>query len=351
MLDVLLDLRLASYRGGGIARYARELHAALASLPDIHVTALRTRRDATTDATALRIRTPPHHRLESWSIPIEIGFSRNRYDMFHATDFIAPHVRGVPSVATVHDLAYIDWPDDLAPDALRYYRQLERSKERTAAWIAPSEWTANSLVEHYRIPRDTIHVIPHGVPTDLYSQTIVPRSDRGNYLLAVGTVEPRKRYDLLLDALAIDPSLPRLIIAGATGWNATATEHRLRSMQRVTRETGVSDERLRELYRTALALVFPSRAEGFGLPALEAMASGTPVISSGGGALIEVTATAALTVADPAPESWATAMRKLVDDPLCWQELSDAGRDQAALFSWQSSARLTAAVYHSIARR
>lgn len=351
MLDVLIDLRLAAYRGGGIARYARELHAGLTGVQGVHAVALRSQRDHVTDANALRIRTPPHHRFEAWAVPTEVAISRRRFDVIHATDFIAPYFPGTPTVATVHDLALHDWPEDLAPDALRYYLHLERSKERTAAWIVPSEWTAHALARHHGISPASIHVIPHGVSLDLLAAPVVPRVDRGDYILAVGTVEPRKQFDLLLDALELDHELPRLVIAGSPGWNAAATEHRLRCSPRVIWEQNISDVRLRDLYRHALVLAFPSRAEGFGLPALEAMATGTPVVSSGGGALPEVTGSTAITVGDPDPEAWATALRRVVDDASGWEQMANIGRQRAATFSWSAAARQTANIYRAVSYR
>jgi glycosyltransferase involved in cell wall biosynthesis len=275
---------------------------------------------------------------------------RRRADVYHAPDFIAPHLPGMSVVATVHDLAFLDWPRDLAPDALRYYRQLARSVHRTAAFIVPSEWTAAQLSERYGVAPAAIHVIPHGVSLNLLRQPVVPRDRRGDFLLAVGTVEPRKRYDLLLDVHSADLSTPQLIIAGAPGWNSAATETRIAASPRVMWERAPDDERLAWLYRHALALVIPSRAEGFGLPAIEAMAVGTPVVSSGGGALGEVTGDAALTVPGADPRAWATAIHSIVDDSVAWQTLSNAGRARAAEFSWQSAAEQTAAVYRSVAR-
>jgi glycosyltransferase involved in cell wall biosynthesis len=176
----------------------------------------------------------------------------------------------------------------------------------------------------------------------------VPRAGRGDYVLAVGTVEPRKRYDLLLDALQERGALPRLVIAGSSGWNSGLLEGRLRSAVGVEWVATADDDALRRLYREAIALVVQSRAEGFGLPALEAMAVGTPVVSSGGGALPEVTGDAALPVAEPTGEAWAAAIARISGEDALWERLSAAGRARAREFSWDAAARATAQVYRSL---
>jgi glycosyltransferase involved in cell wall biosynthesis len=343
-LRVALDMRLAGYRPGGIARYAAELAAALAALPSIDVLPLRARRDTTADPRAVRLRTPPHHRLERYAIPVELALARARPAVYHATDFIAPRLPGVPCVATVHDLAFHHWPDDLQPAALAYYQQLAASRRWTTRWITPSRWTARELAQRYEIHPERVTVIPHGVSLVSSGEGGVPRAARGDFLLAVGTVEPRKRFDLLLDALALAERPLKLVVVGTPGWNAGATEARLRATPGVTWRERVADDELRRLYREAVALVVPSRAEGFGLPALEAMACGTPVLSSGGGALPEVTGDAALVVSE-APVRWAAAMTHVVDDTALWQRLADAGLTRAARFSWAQAAHATAQVY------
>ncbi len=347
-VTIALDLRLAGYRGGGIARYARELQAALLATDGVEVRGLRSRRD-TTMTDDVRLRTPPHHRLERFAVPVELALARYRPDVYHATDFIAPHLPGIAGVATVHDLAFVHWPGDLAPDALAYYRQLGDARRRTAAWITPSCWTADDLAGVYGIERNRIHVIPHGVSLDLLAGQALPRAERGDYILAVGTVEPRKRYDLLLDALRERSDLPRLVIAGGLGWNCQDLESRLRATAGVEWLADVDDMQLRRLYKEASAVVVPSRAEGFGLPALEAMAVGTPVVSSGGGALPEVTGDAALTVEEASAEGWADAIERIVTDSGLWERLSQAGREQARAFSWERAARETAMVYREVA--
>jgi len=344
-LRLALDLRLAGYRGGGIARYGRELSAALADLPDIDIRELRSRRDPNG---GMRFWTPPHHRLERFAVPIELALRRFRPDVYHAIDFIAPYLPGVPVVATVHDLSFIHWPDDLTPDGLAYYRQLGDARKRTAAWITPSNWTADDLSGIYGIDRETIHVIPHGVSIDLLHERPRTRAERGDYALAVGTVEPRKRYDLLLAALATGRDMPKIVVAGSPGWNSGAIEARLRATAGIEWIEDVDDVRLKKLYAGAIALVVPSRAEGFGLPALEAMAVGTPVVSSGGGALPEVTGAAALTVDDASGEGWAVAIERITSDEALWERLSSSGRKRAAGFSWERAARETAQVYRSV---
>jgi glycosyltransferase involved in cell wall biosynthesis len=339
-----LDLRLAGYRGGGIARYGRELARALANRPEIDLRELRSRKDTG----GLRLWTPPHHRLERFSMPVELALAGYRPDIYHAIDFIAPYLPRVPVVATVHDLSFVHWPDDLTPDGLRYYRQLGNARRRTAAWITPSSWTADDLAGIYGIDRTTIHVIPHGVSIGLLNERVRPRQERGDYVLAVGTIEPRKRYDLLLAALAESRDLPCIVIAGAAGWNSSGLEARLRTTTGVDWVADPDDGHLRELYAGAIAVVVPSRAEGFGLPALEAMAVGTPVVSSGGGALTEVTADAALTVDEASGAGWSAAIERIAGDDALWNRLSTTGRQRAAGFSWQRAADETLKVYRSL---
>jgi glycosyltransferase involved in cell wall biosynthesis len=345
-LRVGIDLRLAGYREGGIARYATELSHALGDVPGIDVRELRSVRDDTQDRRSLRLRTPPHHRIEERAIGIELMLKRVALDVYHATDFVVPRLRGVACVATVHDLSFVHWPADHTAESLRYYRRLTRSARRTDAWITPSAWTADDLASVYGIDRESIHVIPHGVSLGLLDAPPLPRSKRRDFVLAVGTVEPRKRYDLLLDAIR-RPDLPELIVVGHPGWRTDETQARLRANPRIVWIRGADDNALRLLLREALALVMPSRAEGFGLPALEAMACGTPVLCSRGGAIPEVVGDAGVYVGD-APEEWAETIGRIALDRSAWQVLSHAARARAAGFSWSRAAEQTAAVYRAV---
>lgn len=344
-ITVGIDLRLASYRLGGIARYGSQLCEALKARPDLTMVGLRSRIDRAARDVDRKLVTPPHHRLEHLMLPLELAARRIDLDVYHAIDVVAPRLRSTHVVATVHDLAFRRWPEDLASDALAYYRRLESSRRWTDAWIVPSEWTATDLAEMYAVERERIHVIPHGDSLSLRGDAVIGREGRTNAILAVGTVEPRKRYDLLLDAMRDVGQVVTLIVVGTPGWKSDETQQRLRDTAGVTWRDAVDDVTLRTLYRTSLAVVVPSRAEGFGLAALEAMAAGTPVISSGGGALTEVTGSASLDVGDADPEAWAAAIREVHEDRELWNEMSASGRRRSEFFSWMKAAEATAGVY------
>ena len=344
-LTVAIDLRLAGYRAGGIARYATELAAALSRRQDFNVVPIRSQRDPASDSLARRVRTPPHNRFERFAIEAELLAGRFRPDVFHATDFIAPRFHGVPVVATVHDLEFQRHPDYLDDSGKRYYGQIEQSREWTDAWITPSQWTADDLSSTFGISPELITVVPHGVPSKLTLIPPVPRHLRKPAMLCVGTVEPRKRHDLLLDALELMERPPYVEIVGMPGWQSADLNSRIDRTAWVTWHKDIDDTGLWQLYRNAFAVVVPSESEGFGFAALEAMAAGTPLVSSGRGALPEVTGDAALVPDSDDPQGWATALQLILDNEQLWNELSLFGQRRARCFSWDAAATATAAVY------
>jgi alpha-1,3-rhamnosyl/mannosyltransferase len=345
-LRVALDLRLAAYQPAGIARYAIELAQALDSTNELELVELHSRKDPVHGPRSRRLFTPPHHAFERYTLGIEALLrAGSPLDVFHATDFIVPRIPGVATVATVHDLTFLRHPEFLPPESLDYYRQIRRSQRWTDSWITPSAWTARDLEAWLGIASERVFVIPHGVPSHLTSVEIVPLEERGNFLLTVGTIEPRKRFDLLLDALDRMPETPPVYLAGRPGWCSEGLQRRIAADSRITWIRQGSDEQLTDLFRRARALVVPSIEEGFGLQALEAMACGTPVVSSGGGALSEVTGRAALEPGDPSPEAWAAALERVCADDTLWSELSEAAVRRARHFSWSNAAAETIKVY------
>ncbi len=350
-LRATIDLRLAGYRTGGIARYGEELSRALARLDDLDLIPLRAHRDQSISLGSRRLRTPPHHRLERYSLAAELLLNRIKPDVHHAIDFIAPSLPGIPVVATVHDLEFVRHPEYLDAAGREYYGQLAYSRERTAAWITPSQWTADDLCSTFQIEPSKIFVVPHGAPEGMALRPPLTRAERSRYLLVVGTIEPRKRLDLLLDALETMENPPEVRLIGKQGWQAEEVSARIEHSRNVAWLRDVSDPILMDAYRSAWAVLVPSLSEGFGLTALEAMATGTPVLSSGHGALREVTGEAALEPDTDDPAGWAAAIERILDDEHLWNELSLFGQRRAREFDWNRSAKATAEVYRQVAGR
>jgi glycosyltransferase involved in cell wall biosynthesis len=348
-LTVAMDQRLAAYRRAGIARYALELGAALDALPGMELVPLRHIRDLDAPPGAQRLRTPPHHRLEEWLISAEILARRIPADVYHATDFIAPRLLRTPIVATVHDLAFLRRPELLTGDALAYYGRIRRRTGAPRRWITPSDWTRQEMRDQLGVDPGLVSVIAHGVPSFIGREAPLPRERRRNFILALGTVEPRKRLDLLLDALEAADVPHTLCVAGQAGWKTGALRRRLAESPMVTWFPSASDEDARLLLREATALAVPSIDEGFGLTALEAMACGTPVISSGRGALPEVTGPAALQPASDDIAGWAAAIERIISDRALWDTLSTTGLERSRDFTWERAARATLDVYRAAA--
>ncbi len=367
-MRIALDARLLYYRQAGIGSYTvRLLEALTREAPQERFLVLHDRRGArppiqAPNLTPVPIFTPSHHRFESLTLPVELLALRP--EVLHSPDFVLPARRSYAGVVTVHDLAFLRFPQWVTAEAGRYYgrvRQAVRSAEKV---IAVSECTRRDVLELLEVAPDKVTVIHEAaggpfVPLD--PPPTQPRTFKGRTLavrrfaLFVGTIEPRKNLPTLLQALRrmldrfpdLEPH-PRLIVAGAQGWLSESLfgqVHDLRLSQEVAFIGPVSQEELVWLYNAARFLVFPSLYEGFGLPPLEAMSCGTPVIASSAGAVPEVVGTAGLLVDPQDVDGWAEAMAKLWADEALRDDLRDRGRERAALFSWERAARETLAVY------
>ncbi|HEU0166429.1 MAG TPA: glycosyltransferase family 1 protein [Chloroflexota bacterium] len=376
-MRVGIDARIASYTLGGTGVYARRLSEALAVLPEIAKHELLLLHAPRTPAAFVppraarvhdeRLFTPSHHRLEQLLLPLELA--PRRMDVLHSTDYIPPFVRTFRSVITVHDLAFLRWPELLTPDSRRYFnghiRRAVRSADRI---IAVSQATARDLVELLDVPERKIDVVYEAgwLPSDVIlsgakdlatlagedpSAAQRPQDDGPrDYVLFAGTYEPRKNLPLLVRAFA---QVRRrgyegsLVLAGRRGWLAEPLYAEVE--RQALGDAVVMTDLQPELYRRARLLAFPSLYEGFGLPVLEAMSVGTPVVTSNLSSLPEVAGDAALLV-DPHDETAvADAMWRILSDAALAEDLGRRGRQQAAKFSWERAARDTLAVYEKAA--
>ncbi len=252
----------------------------------------------------------------------------------------------VPSVVTVHDLTSITMPGrHRIRTVLSFNVFIGRSLELASTVVAVSHCTAEEIRRGFGVPPSKIEVVPNGVDPfftpGANAGALPPELEPGSYILYAGTLEPRKGIVELLDAWEhLGPRKPRLVLAGDTGWKTSRLISRARdrngSMLMIL--GFVSRERLRELYRQALMLVYPSHFEGFGLPPLEAMACGTAVIAARAGAIPEVTGDAALLVPAGDATELERSMRLLLRDVPLRDAMIARGQERAALYDWNRSA-------------
>jgi len=274
-----------------------------------------------------------------------------RVDVVHGTNFTLPPPRRAAGVVTVHDLAFIRYPDLVSAASLDYRELVPRALTRAAAVLTPTQAIATELVDTYSISPDRIRVTPMGVDDAWFSATAArPSGLPEQYVLAVGTHEPRKGLDVLLSAYRLLLSdridVPPLVIAGGTGWGPALNTAQLTDDQVIT--LGYLDRpQLRGLVAGASLLAFPSLYEGFGLPPLEAMAAGTPVVASDVPAVHEVVGSLARLV----PPRDAAALAHALQDVLAHPPSADqraAARERASSFSWRRCREATMAAYLSV---
>lgn len=285
-------------------------------------------------------------------------------DVLFAPNFVPPRrqrVCGGRLVVTIHDLAFEVVPEMVAPETLANLRaRLPGVLARSARIIAVSEATARDLVEHFGVARSRIHAIHEGLDPHFASvadQTIPDPSLPDDYLLFVSTIEPRKNVLGVLRAFALlaEWGYPgKLILAGRWGWRTDAIREALNASpvrDRIMEIDYVERDRMPALYARAKVLVFPSWLEGFGLPILESMACGTPVVTSGRSAMPEVAGPAGVYVDPESAHGIATGVASLLDDPDHRERLTRLGRERAKRFSWDRAAAATAQVLRRAAGR
>jgi glycosyltransferase involved in cell wall biosynthesis len=282
-------------------------------------------------------------------------------DLVHGPNFVVPPSRSAAELVTVHDLTCVRFPELCTADTLEYPGLIRRALDRGATIHVVSRFVGDEVRDAFGVEADRVLVIPNGVTplvaigpkTDAAAGARWAGSDR--YVLALGTVEPRKDLPTLVrafDRLADDDPELRLVIAGPDGWGADALAAVVAASpyrDRVTRLGWVDDEQRAALVRGAAVFAYPSRYEGFGLPPLEAMAAGTPVVATTAGSLPEVLGDAAELVPVDDPDALAVAIDSVLGDTVRAEGLRQAGRERAAGFGWDATVESLVEVYARLA--
>lgn len=374
-----LDYTPAYEQGGGIGRYVRELIAALAEQDretDYRLFIARgklTKPLPTPPGSNFKLRVARFspkwfarfwHRLR---VPVPIEQWIGPVSLYHATDFVLPPTRpATRTLLTVHDLSFVRVPDSASPRLKRYLDQVvPRSVRRANHVLADSQATKDDLVALYGVSPDKISVLLSGVHprfrrTDQDAQHRVRAKYKVGdvpFVLAVGTVQPRKNYERLMQALAALPAEladVQLMIVGGKGWLDDPIYAAVKALGLADRVhfTGFADDAdLPALYSAARAVAFPSLYEGFGLPILEGMACGTPVLTAKVSSLIEVAGSAAVLVDPLSVADIAQGLRELLSNERLRAELIEGGYRQAAQFTWERAAQQLRGHYRALLER
>lgn len=372
-MNLCLDISAGLAQTAGIGRYARELALALqqqASEFDVTLSLFHNRqpdRQLPSALTALPRSVAPLGD-KAWRFYLLGGLpllpswrtAMDHSDLFHGTDALTPKLRQ-PTVITIHDLTTHLFPQFHTRLNRLYLRwALPVMARRASAILADSYATQRDISTFLGVATEKISVVHLGVDLERFS----PQSTANRqaalahigvnppYVLAVGTLEPRKNLETLLQAYAILPSsAPQLVLVGRDGWGDNPLSKAVEQLglrERVHLTGYVTDEFLPSLYSGAELFVYPSLYEGFGLPVLEAMACGVPVITSNVSSLPEVASDAALLVDPQRADQIAAAIQTVLESADQRHTLREAGLLRASTFSWQACARKTVAVYRRV---
>lgn len=370
-----IDYTAAAWQGAGIGRYTRELvRATVARTPDYqyvlfyaagglpphspYVEDMHALCAAFPQVQAVPIGLSPRLLTIVWQrlrLPLAVERFTGPLDIVHAPDFVLPPTQA-RTLLTVHDLTFLLHPDWFEPPLRRYLaRVVPRSLRRADMVLVDSQATRADLLRLLNTGRARVEVVYPGVdprfcplPTDQIEAVRLRLHLPPVFLLFVGTLEPRKNLVRLLEALPLVPEAPPLVIAGRKGWlyqEIFATVDRLNLQPRVHFLDFVGDTDLPALYNLARAFIYPSLYEGFGLPVLEALACGTPVVTSATASLPEVAGQAAVLIDPLDTTTIAQGIRRALAEH---ERLRLAGPAQARQFRWEQSAEALLACYRAV---
>jgi len=359
------DARLVYYQQAGIGQYILHLIRGLARLSSLHEMWVFRSRKAPPFSLPKHVRqaklwTPSHHRRESAALVAELA--TKRLTLLHSPDFIPPFGGRFRSVITIHDLNFIHFPQFLTPESARYYEQIHRAVERADHIITDSDWTRKDVLKHLEASPErvtTVHLAANPVYRPITNSQEVRRAVTryglpSDFIIFVGTLEPRKNVPTLLKAfhhLREQGHDIHLALVGRKGWlyeDIFSTMTDLKLGRYVHFLENVSYEDLARLYNAARCLALPSHYEGFGLPPLEAMACGTPVVVSDRASLPEVVGDAGLLVDPDNPEALSQALAQVLDDDDLRESLRGRGLMRASEFSWARTAHETMSIYEQV---
>ncbi len=377
-----IDYTAAVRQGAGIGRYTRNLVRALAHLDTCNQYRLVVagagcdREDMGTWPENYRLRVIPatdrwlHIMWQRLQIPIPVQAITGRLDLFHSPDFVLPPTGKTPALLTVHDLSYLRVPQYFVAGFSRYlHGAVSRAVRRAERILADSESTRRDLLELLHVEPERVSVLLPGVERrfqpieDVDALSRVRRRYQlpKRFILGLGTLQPRKNFAGLIEAFARligdgrefwPADSLHLVIAGGKGWMYEEIIQLVEDLDlgaRVRFPGFVDDEDLPALYSLADVFAFPSWYEGFGLPVLEAMACGTPVVAADNSSLPEVVGEAGILVPADDSSSLAEAVARLLTDKPLRAKLVAAGRAQAQRFTWESAARQLLEEYEAAA--
>jgi glycosyltransferase involved in cell wall biosynthesis len=364
---VVMDATAVPANPSGAGRYVIELVSGLADRDDVSLGIVSRRGDDARwrflsgggDVAGVAPRARPL-RLMWEQVVMARASARLGADVHHGPHYTMPATARAPVVVTIHDLTFFDNPEWHEPAKARFFRRATRvAAEKSSALVCVSQTTADRL-NGLLSPKAPIRVIPHGVDHERY-RPATPDDARNRapvdvrYIGFVGTLEPRKDIPTLIrafDLVAQRHDDVRLRIAGHSGWGRrevddaiTAARHR----DRIDLVGYLPEDDVPAFLQHAVAVAYPSLAEGFGLPALEAMACGAPLVTTTGSAMEEVVGDGALLVPPSSPDALAGALSSILEDPAETESRRRRGLEIASRYTWAASAAAHVAVYREVA--